>query len=101
MAQYTQITVGDPLSLSRNTLIFRYDVRGTTLYLDQTLSTTGFSGTEGVDWGSVMAYGGGGTGVFRVGARGGYFCLDEALDATGFSGVEDVNWQTIEKDKLQ
>ena len=100
MAQYTDITLGNPLTISRSTLSFRYDVRGGLLYLDQTRTITGFSGVENRDWSAIEIFTASGTGVFRIGARNLFFCIDEELDVTGFTGAENVNWATIDKYKL-
>jgi len=100
MAQYIEITLGNPHELTNNISTFRYNVSGGILYLDQEITALGFSGVENTDWASIENHTGGGTGVFRLGVRSAHWNVDEELDGTGFTGVENVNWINIEKHKL-
>ena len=104
MAQYTILsTVGtDSIELTDGTSTFRVQVRGTALYFDTELTSTGFAGSENTDWVNISSTSLDGTpeGVFRLGARDLAWRIDQAIDGTGFAGTEDINWSEIEEHKL-
>jgi len=100
MAQYTTISLGDPLDLSSGSTTFRYIVDSGDLYLRQTLTLLGFIGVQGVDWDDVEAYTDLGGGIWRVGARDLHWVMDCTITGTGFAGAEDTDWGSYEKHKL-
>ena len=98
MAQYSTIESGFPLTLAGASR-FRYTVESGTLYLRQTITGTGFAGTEGIDWGDIEDYQDLGGGVWRLGVRDTYWVMDCTVTATGFSGTEGVDWANVEQHK--
>ena len=92
MAQYTEISIGNDLTITNNIDTFRYTVITGKLYLQELLS--------GTTWGSIISYSAGGLGGFRIGVRSGHWVIDEVLDGLGFSGIEDTSWGNIDKYKL-
>lgn len=72
----------------------RKRVVGNVMYIDLTITQTGFSGTEDIDWENISMYTGQ-TGNFRWGSRGGYWVLDCEITPTGFAGTEDVDWENL------
>lgn len=73
----------------------RKRVLGNSLYIDVTLTPTGFSGSEGIDWETRIVHTGQNN-RFRMGYRDGIFAIDCTITGTGFSGSEDIDWENIE-----
>jgi len=73
-------------------------IRDSKYCVDITLTSTGFAGTEGVDWVNILEYTGT-LAVYRSGSRDGYFTVDATLTATGFAGVEDTDWEWLNRRK--
>jgi len=126
MAQYTLIDSVTPLNINGTNRDFQYYVApghtttttttttesGTTttsttttsesvadddLIKRQTLTETGFAGTEGADWDAIESIADEGAGKWRVGVRDAHWVIDCAVDATGFAGAEDINWINVEE----
>jgi len=77
----------------------RKRVVGGEYHIDITLTSTGFSGVEGVDWKQIDPDIEGQTDGYRNGSRDGYFYMDCEITPTGFSGVEDVDWEWVSRSK--
>ena len=91
MAQYTEITIGNPLEVTDNIDTFRFHVSSGNLQLEKKV---------GITWEEVEVYTGTGFGIFRVGVRSLHWVIDEETSGLGFSGVVDVDWVGIEQHKL-
>lgn len=100
MAQYIIIEAGTPSDFTDGTDSFRYIVIGGVLHLRQTITETGFGGSEGTDWDDIEEYPDSGGGVWRMGVRDLEWILDCTITGTGFSGAEDGDWENTEHHKL-
>ena len=105
MSQYTIIEYGVPFTLIGASQ-FRYEVDDVYLYLRQTMTGTGFAGTEGVDWATIEQYTDRGhihtalaIGIWRLGVRDTYWVMDGAITSTAFDGVEGSDWENVEQHK--
>jgi hypothetical protein len=82
---------------------YSYDAPGT-LNLKQTLTETGFSGTEGIDYVILenIEFATDPGPEYRIGVRSGYWVIDQVYTPPilGFSGDEGVDWDVIEAHKL-
>ena len=100
MPQYSIISPGETLDLLDASDDFRYVNVAGVLHLRQAITSTGFSGEEGVDWDDIEEYADKGGGVWRVGARDLHWAMDCTVTGIGFSGDEDTDWENYEKHKL-
>lgn len=67
-----------------------------TLYLQRTLTATGFAGIAGLDYRNTSSWKAtGGLGVFRIGNRGNTLVYDETLTPLGFAGEEGTDYKLI------
>ena len=106
MAQYTTLSAvgSESFELENGSYKFRLQNRSNVLYYDQEITSTGFDGTEDIDWASiestVIPVDPGPT--FRVGVRDTYWVIDQTYDPEvfGFSGDENLDWENIEQHKL-
>lgn len=124
MAQYTVITVGDPLIISDGVDSFRYTITGTDLYLQQNVDSAwedieSYVGIDITDSSTILdadgavrinadgsarlsstvvAYDGGS--IWRVGVRSLEWVIDRTRTEAGFSGVENIDWDNVEGHKL-
>ena len=102
MAQYRIITSANPLILSDGTDTFRYAVRSDNMFLDQTVTSLGFSGVENIDWENLEEINSSGDDSYRHGVRNPSWVTDSTITPLGFSvgGVEDTDWRNEEESNL-
>lgn len=87
-------TIVSGTTYTDGTTSFRFRIVGNDLYLDITLTATGFSGSEDTDWENLHVYNGQDP-VWRYGSDTTAFVLDCEITGTGFSGSEDTDWERI------
>ena len=98
MAQYKTFIEGTTRTYTDGSVTFRNHVRSGVYHIDQTLTATGFSGSEDTDWESLHSLTAPtGLAIFRHGVRSGGFVIDQTLTGTGFSGSENTDWEQIAK----
>lgn len=94
----TTSLVSATVNYQKNTKFVRKRIVGLEYHVDITLSSTGFAGTENIDWTNLFIHVGQDA-VFRSGSRGGFFVVDAEISVTGFAGVEDTDWENLFKTK--
>jgi hypothetical protein len=90
----TLVTTPSSTTYSDGTTTVRRRIVSSVYQIEISLTPTGFSGTENVDWEWLVKLTGQDP-VFRTGVRDGDFVVDCEITPTGFSGSEGTDWENL------